>query len=447
MNILYISQYFPPEIGAPAARVSELSSAWTRQGDAVNVLTGFPNHPTGRVPAEYRAKLRRLFMREDRDGVIVQRTLLLPLPNRKGWERMLNYASFCISAAFRGLFLPRPDVVIATSPQLLVGLSGLIVAKLKRVPFIFEVRDLWPESLEAVGVSGKNSFLVRALGMIAGLLYRLSDHIVVVTNAFQEHLQLHWNVPREKISVVVNGVDDKLFQPQPPEPAVLAEFGVQNRFVVGYIGTIGNAHGVETLVQTARLLQQSDPEIVILVVGEGADKQRLQQFVEEHRLENVRIFPGQPRERIPTIIAASHVCLVLLKKSELFKTVIPTKMLEFMSCGRPIVAGIEGESAELIRRADAGICVPPEDAAALAGAIRTLRNDPKLARKFGDHARAFITQNLSRESTARHYRMLLSRFCNARENGTSTVQPTGQSSDEQAGGAQPGMTEFAVKEE
>ncbi|HEX5433294.1 MAG TPA: glycosyltransferase family 4 protein [Candidatus Angelobacter sp.] len=447
MKILYISQYFPPEIGAPAARVSELSSAWARQGNDVTVLTGFPNHPTGRVPAEYRTRLRRLLMREDRGGVMVQRTWLLPLPNRKSWERMLNYGSFCLSASLRGLFLPRHDVVIATSPQLLVGLSGLIVAKLKRAPFVFEVRDLWPESLEAVGVSGKNSFLVRVLGRIAGLLYRRSDHIVVVTNAFREHLHRHWNVPKEKISVVVNGVDDKLFQPQAADPAVLAEFGVQGRFVVGYIGTIGNAHSVETLVETARLLQNSDPEIVIVVVGEGADKQKLEQLVREHRLQNIRIFPGQPRERIPAIVAASHVCLVLLKKSDLFKTVIPTKMLEFMSCGRPLVAGLEGESAELIRKADAGICVMPEDAAALAGAIRTLRSDPQLACRFGNHARNFITQNLSRQSTAIQYRILLNSFCGARERGTSTAQqPAAQSSDKQ-GSAQQDITKFAVKED
>jgi glycosyltransferase involved in cell wall biosynthesis len=349
---------------------------------------------------------------------------------------MLNYGSFCLSAALRGLFLPRPDVVIATSPQLLVGLSGLIIAKLKRVPLIFEVRDLWPESLEAVGVSGKNSFLVRVLGRIAGLLYRRADHIVVVTNAFKEHLQRHWNVPAEKISVVVNGVDDKLFQPQAANPAVMAEFGVQDKFVVGYIGTIGNAHGVETLVETARLLQKSDPEIVILVVGEGADKQKLQHLVEENRIDNVRIFPGQPRERIPAIVAVSEVCLVLLRKSELFKTVIPTKMLEFMSCGRPLVAGLEGESAELIRRADAGICVLPGDAGALAGAIQTLQKDPGLARKFGEHARAYISEKLSRESTARDYRALLSRFGGARTGGTERVPSAAQKSGEQTGAAQ-----------
>jgi glycosyltransferase involved in cell wall biosynthesis len=415
MKILYVSQYYPPEIGAPAARVSELSRAWARGGDSVTVLTGFPNHPTGKVPPEYRSKLWRLFMSETRDGVLVKRTWLLPLPNRKGWERILNYGSFCISAAMRGLFLAKPDIVIATSPQLLVGLSGLIIAKLKHVPFVFEVRDLWPESLEAVGVSQKGSLLFRVLGKIAGLLYRRSDHIVVVTQAFKEHLQLHWKVPAEKISVVVNGVDEHFFHPQIADPAILREFQVEDCFVVGYIGTIGNAHGVETLVETARLLQQSDPGIAILVVGEGADKQKLERLVAESRLENIRIFPGQPRQRIPAIVAASQVCLVLLRKSELFKTVIPTKMLEFMSCGRALAAGLEGESAELIKNADAGICVTPDDATALAEAILLMKNQPKLAQQFGDHGREFIVSRLSRQSTASEYRALLRQFCSVSE--------------------------------
>lgn len=436
MKILYVSQYFPPEIGAPAARVSELSSAWAREGHSVTVLTGFPNHPTGKVPPEYRSKLRRLLMREQRDGVTVERTWLLPLPNRKGWERMLNYCSFFLSAAFRGLFLARPDVVIATSPQLLVGLSGLVIAGFKRVPFIFEVRDLWPESIEAVGVSGRDSLLVRVLGKVAGLLYRRSDHIVVVTHAFKDHLQRHWNVPAEKISVIVNGVDHEFFQPRPADPELLRELGVSGRFVVGYIGTIGNAHGVETLVATAKLLQQSAPQIAILVVGEGADKQKLVQLAQDDHLENVKIFPGQPRPRIPAIIAASDICLVLLRKSELFKTVIPTKMLEFMSCGRALVAGLEGESAELIRNADAGICVTPGDAPALAEAIRTLHADSRLAQRFATHARAYVVGRLSRESTARNYLTLLKNFCRSRESAADPLAAVAASEAEHSAGTQ-----------
>ncbi|MGB0005676.1 MAG: glycosyltransferase, partial [Candidatus Sulfotelmatobacter sp.] len=179
MKILYISQYFPPEMGAPAARAVELSRHWVATGHDVTVLTGFPNHPTGVVPREYRDKFRRLVVHEQTDGIHVVRSWLLPFPNRKAYERILNYCSFCISAASTGIFLSRPDVVIATSPQLLVGLSGWFVARWKRVPFVFEVRDLWPESLTAVGMGDADSLLQRCLARIAGFLYQRSDRVVV----------------------------------------------------------------------------------------------------------------------------------------------------------------------------------------------------------------------------------------------------------------------------
>src|SRR5580704_534473 len=216
MKILYVSQYFPPEMGAPAARAAELSRHWAATGHDVTVLTGFPNHPTGVIPPEYRDKFRRLVAHEQTNGVNVVRTWLLPFPNRKAHERMLNYSSFCISAASTGLFLSRPDVVIATSPQLLVGLSGWWLARWKRAPFVFEVRDLWPESLAAVGMGNSDSLLHRSLAKIAGFLYQHSDRVVVVTPAFEDYLVKHWRVPREKISVIENGVETQVFARESP---------------------------------------------------------------------------------------------------------------------------------------------------------------------------------------------------------------------------------------
>src|SRR5271166_2152124 len=213
MKILYVSQYFPPEMGAPAARAGELSRHWANAGHNVTVLTGFPNHPTGVVAREYRNRFRRLVVREKINDVNVIRSWLFPFPNRKAYERILNYSSFCLSAASTGSFLPRPDLVIATSPQLLVGLSGWWLARWKRVPFVFEVRDLWPESLFAVGIGGNNSMLHKTLAKIAGFLYRRADRVVVVAPAFEDYLVEHWRVPREKISVIENGVETKLFAP------------------------------------------------------------------------------------------------------------------------------------------------------------------------------------------------------------------------------------------
>ena len=210
LKILYISQYFPPEMGAPAARVSELSQRWVQAGHEVTVLTGFPNHPDGIIRPEYRKSFRRMVFRERVHDVNVVRSWLLPFPNRRPLERMLNYSSFLASAAITGSFLGAPDAVIASSPQLLVGLAGWWISRLKHVPFIFEVRDLWPESLVAVGVGNARSALHRSLAKIAAFLYRKADHIVVVTPAFREFLMSRWQVSGEKISVVPNGVETRI---------------------------------------------------------------------------------------------------------------------------------------------------------------------------------------------------------------------------------------------
>ncbi len=212
-------------MGAPAARADELSRHWARMGHEVTVLTGFPNHPTGGVPREWRERLSKFRYTELVSGVQVERTWLWPLPNRKAHERIRNYASFCLSAAISGLDLPKPEVVIGTSPQLLVALSGWWLAFWKRVPFVFEVRDLWPESLAAVGAGSEGSVLHRVLGAIAGFLYRRADHIVVVTPAFKDHLIRHWQVPAEKISIVENGVETDLFRSDPAADEVRKKNG------------------------------------------------------------------------------------------------------------------------------------------------------------------------------------------------------------------------------
>jgi colanic acid biosynthesis glycosyl transferase WcaI len=406
MKILYVSQYFPPEMGAPAARAAELSKHWVQQGHEVSVLTGFPNHPTGVVLPAYRKKLRRLVAREQCDGVDVIRTWLLPFPNRRTYERMLNYSSFCVSAASTGLFLSRPDVVIATSPQLLVGLSGWWLAHCKRVPFVFEVRDLWPESLAAVGAGKENSILHRSLSKIAGFLYRQCDRIVVVTPAFEDHLVKYWHMPREKISVVENGVETQQFAPQ-SATELRRELGVQEKFVVSYIGTMGMAHGLETILDAAAQLQHHSAEIVFLMVGEGAEKDRITALARQCGLNNVLFIDQQAREQVPAYISASDVCLVPLRKNELFKTVIPTKMLEFMSCARPVILGVDGQARGIVEEARAGLAIEPENSAALANAICYLAANREIAREMGWSGREHIVRKFSRRHTAEKYVRML----------------------------------------
>ena len=392
-------------MGAPAARASELAQHWARAGHNVSVLTGFPNHPTGVVPPEWRSRLRHLTYHEKIAEVDVFRTWLWPLPNRKAHERMRNYASFCISAALRGLTIPRPDVIIASSPQLLVGLSGWWIAFLKHVPFVFEVRDRWPESLTAVGVGDENSLLHHALAAVAKFLYQRSDRIVVVTPAFKEHLMRHWRIPAEKIAVVENGVETDLFAPAPAAAnnALRRELGADGKFLVCYIGTMGMAHGLETLLEAAHQLQHQNSTAQFLLVGEGAEKGRIKTLAQSRGLTNLRFLDQQPHEKIPAFISASDACLVLLKKTDVFKTVIPTKMLEFMSCARPVILGVDGQARQIVDEAGAGFFIEPENAQELVNAINRLSANRELGEAFGKKGREYILQYFSRNRMAKKY--------------------------------------------
>jgi colanic acid biosynthesis glycosyl transferase WcaI len=403
VKILYVSQYFPPEMGAPAVRAAELCRHWAGMGHDVTVLTGFPNHPTGIVPENWRSRLRRLHYVETVDGVCVVRTWLWPLPNRKAHERIRNYASFCISAAVSGLALNKPDVVIATSPQLLCALAGWWLSWWKHVPFVFEVRDLWPESLAAVGAGASGGVLYRALGAIAGFLYRRANRIVVVSPAFKDHLIRYWKVPAEKIATVENGVETDIFRFDPGAAKVREELNVSDRFLICYIGTMGNAHGLETLIVAAEELQNALPRAMFLLIGEGAEKDQIVKLAAARGLTNVQFLGQQPRERIPAYVSASDLCLVMLKKTELFKTVIPTKLLEYMACQRPVMVAVDGQARQIVEAAGAGVFVEPEDSKALVKAILDLSSRPEDMRQMGTSGRLHILNNFSREEKARDY--------------------------------------------
>lgn len=405
MKILFVSQYFPPEMGAPAARVYELARRWVQEGHAVTVLTGFPNHPRGVLAPEYRRKWRRLLWRERVDGIRLLRTWLLPFPNRKAHERMLNYASFWLSSSLTGMFLPRPDVVVATSPQLLVGLTGWWLGLVKQAPFVFEVRDLWPESLTAVGMHGEESLLYRTLEGVARFLYRRCGRLVVVTPAFKDHLIAHWGVAGGKIFTVENGVETELFAPGEAEET-RARLGLRDRFVVSYIGTLGMAHGLDTVLEAAAHFPEA-ARVRFLLVGEGAEKERLQSQAAARSLRNVVFLGEQAKEQVPALIRASDVCLVPLKKQNIFRTVIPTKMLECMSCARPVILGVEGQAKEIVEGAQAGLCIEPENAEALAAAIRQLEADAGLRKRLGANGRRRILEQYSREQMAAKYLSVL----------------------------------------
>jgi len=390
-------------MGAPAARADELSRHWARMGHDVTVLTGFPNHPTGVVPEEWRPRFHQLRCTECVDGVRVMRTWLWPLPNRKAHERIRNYASFCISAAIAGLDLQKPDVIIATSPQLLCALSGWWLALWKRVPFVFEVRDLWPESLAAVGVGTEKNTLYRTLRAIASFLYRRADRVVVVSPAFKDHLIRHYGVPEAKIVIVKNGVETDIFRSVPAAAEVRTQLQSEDRFLICYIGTMGNAHGLETLIAAAGELTTALPKATFLLIGEGAEKERIEKLAAAGGLTNIQFLGQQPRARIPAYISAADLCLVMLKKTELFKTVIPTKLLEYMACERPVIVAVDGQARQIVEEAGGGVYAEPENSKALVGVILDLAANPERRRQMGASGRQYVVNNLSREKTARDY--------------------------------------------
>jgi len=404
MRILYLSQYFPPEMGAPAARVYELSREWAALGHEVTVLTGFPNHPSGIIPPAYRGQLIR---RERCDEVNVVRTPIYAAANRGLVKRGLNYVSYALSAALIGPFLTKdPDVVIATSPQLLTAASGFWMSALKRAPFIFEVRDLWPRSIVEVGAMSATHPAIQLLEQLEMFLYSRAARIVTVTDAFVEELAAR-GVPRNKLRVVKNGVDLSLFQPLPRQNEIRDELGLSpTDFMCLYVGTHGMAHGLETILQAAdRLREQTSIRFVL--VGEGAEKAALKARAQSMNLSSITFIDKQPRSKVASYLAASDVALVLLKAKPLFKTVLPSKIFEIMGAARAIVLSVDGEARKLVEDARAGVFVPPEDPVALAETILKLKSDPSLCREMGSKGRSFVEASFSRKALAEQYLALL----------------------------------------
>jgi glycosyltransferase involved in cell wall biosynthesis len=397
VKILYLSQYFPPEMGAPAARVYELSREWARLGHDVTVLTGFPNHPTGIIPPEYRGQFVR---REAVDGIHVVRTPIYAAANKGFFRRVLNYGSYAASAmSFGPLLTKRPDVVIATSPQFLTAIAGWWLAVLYRVPFVFEVRDLWPRSIVEVGAMRAGSFIVRTLEKIERLLYRRAARVIPVTDSFVDAIAAH-GISREKISVITNGVDLDLFKPANCQAARKA-LGLPEGFLATYVGTHGMAHGLGMVLDAAKAVR--DAGVTFLLVGEGAEKAKLKARAEAEGITNVLFLDQQPRDRVAQIYAASDLCLVLLRDLPLFRTVIPSKMFEFMGSARPILTTVDGESRGILERAGAGRFSPPEDVGAFVSSLLELARDPAELERMGRGGRAFVETHYSRPALAARY--------------------------------------------
>lgn len=397
LNIAYVSHYFPPEVNAPAVRVSELARLWHTRGHRVTVLTGFPNHPSGIIPPEYRG---RRVQEEEFSGVRVIRTWMYAAANKGLIRRTLNYLSFMLSAVtLGGRRLGRPDVIIGTSPQIFVAVAAWWLARRKRARFVFEVRDIWPEEIQAVGALN-NRFALRVLEALEVFLYRRADRIVAVAQGTVDTLVAR-GVPREKLVLVPNGVDLGGWAASDRQGA-RARLGVDGEFVVSYIGTHGMAHRLETILDAAEQLSNL-PHLRILMVGDGAERRRLEIRAHARALKNVEFVGEVSRDRVRDYYSASDVCLVPLRRAGLFTRNIPSKVYEIMASGRPMIIGTEGESRALIDDAGCGVAVEPENAKAVAEAILALHGRPEWAAQLGASGRRYVETHNDRALLADRY--------------------------------------------
>ena len=401
MHILFLSDNFPPETNAPASRTYEHTREWVRLGHRVSVLTCAPNFPYGKIYSGYR---NSLFQHEDMEGVDVYRVWSYMAPNKGTIKRMLDFLSFMASSFLGSLRIKRPDIVIATSPQLFAAVAGYLVGKAKSRPFVFEVRDLWPEQVVAIGLI-KEGRLNRAIKRVAKYLYIHSDMIVTVGEGYKEQIMDGYSVSKDHIEVIPNGVFPDEFRKTGCRQAVRKKMGLENKFVVAFIGTHVMSQKLETILEAAEKIDEK--HICFIFVGDGAEKKKLLEVKAQRQLENCLFYPAVSKEEIPAIYEAADICVVPLRKCELFKGTYPSKIFEAMAMECAIVMSGEGKSAALVEEAKAGISVAPESPAALAQAITDLSRDEALRKQMGENGRRYVVEHYSREIWAARYEKIL----------------------------------------
>lgn len=405
IRILYLSQYFPPEMGAPSARVYELSRHWVTHGAKVTVLTGFPNHPTGIIPKEYRGYR---YLEEEKDGIKVIRTYIFAAPNQGFFKRILCFMSFMFSSIIQGTRrVGGQDLIIATSPQFFVGIAGYIISRLKKIPFVFEVRDLWPESIVQLGLI-KNKMLIRLLEWIEIKLYKKAVHVVGVADSTVKILTDR-GIAKEKISIIKNGVDLNLFQANGQQQEYKKQENLQDKFVVSYIGTHGLSHALDKVLETAKLMQEQK-DVVFLLVGEGAEKKNLIELAKQMDLHNVLFYDQIEKNELPRFYEMSDVVLVTLKGLPLFKKVIPSKIFEIMGMSRPILISVDGEARSLVEEAGAGLYAQPEKAQVMQEALLKLISSAHMRAEMGRNGRNYVEKNFDRNKLADDYMRLLKKL-------------------------------------
>lgn len=396
-----VTHYFPPEIGAPQARLGDLSRFWADDGDEVTVLTGMPNHPTGVIPPEYRGAKRRI---EVVDGHRVVRTWLYATPNEGIVKKTLGHLSFmATSVLLGGRASGKADVVVVSSPTFFSIFSAWVLARLKRARLVVEIRDLWPAIFVELGVL-TNKQAIWLLERLELWAYRTADAVVVVSEGFRDDL-VRRGISADKVHTIRNGVDLSRFRPGGDPRPGRASLGVaDDEVLVLYIGAHGISHGLDGVADAAALL--TDRPIRFAFVGEGAAKPQLEARVAELGLTDVVLRDGVPRDEVAGLLAAADICLVPLRDVPLFTTFIPSKIFEYFGTGKAVVGAVRGEPAEILRDGGA-LVVDPGDPKALAAAIDELAADPDRRAEMGKAGRRYVEANFDRRQLATRYRDLL----------------------------------------
>lgn len=361
MRVLILTQWYPPE---PAEMLQELAQTLQVNGHEVTVLTGFPNYPSGELYSGYHL---RLSLKETIAEVPVVRVPLYPEHSRSAIRRALNYLSFALSCTMLGPFLvSSPDVIFVFHPPLMISLPAYVLSRLWRIPFVYQVQDMWPETLAATGMLN-NQRLLSFIGKIAKWTYSKAHTILVISPGFRQNL-LKKGVPPEKVQVISNWVDPKTYYRAEPDPQLAQELGLKDKFNVMFAGNLGSAQGLETVIRAAAMLKDLD-DLQFVFVGNGVALPRLRDMVQVLNLSNVRFLGRYPSSAMPDLYALAEVLFVHLKKDPLFEITIPHKILAYLGAGKPILAAISGDAANLVTEIGAGITVAPEDSEALAKAV------------------------------------------------------------------------------
>ncbi|MFV8826382.1 glycosyltransferase family 4 protein [Alkalihalobacterium sp. APHAB7] len=405
MKMIYISQHFPPEIGAAQGRAYDMSKNLVKQGNEVTVLTTFPNDRT----------CRKVYQTENVDGIHVKRSFRIKDKKSSAKNRLANYFSFMLSSILSGMFTKKPDVVYATSPQLFVGVAGYVLSRFHRAKFAFEVRDLWVDFAEVLS-QFNNKKLLNLARKLEMFLYKKADIIITVTEGYKEKL-IEKGIPADKIEVITNGVDPDTLPDNKEASNIKEKYNIQDQFLILFAGNIGAAQGLEVVIEAAAELKNTNKPVVFMLIGNGVEKKHLQEKATELQLENVIFVDGMKRSELIQYYQAADVCLVSLKKHPLFEITIPSKVFDCMGMNVPLLLGVDGEARRIVETNHAGVYFEPENSDDLVHKVNTIIDQQEVLMEMRKHIRQAVLTKYNRQRLAEKLSSLLEQTTGTKGNG------------------------------